>query len=553
MRRNRRIVNPAEPINWQHPLNVGLVSKWMALPYGMGYRGVTAYDLVRKSGNNGTLTNGPTYHIGQLKRGGFGHMNYILTSSQYVAITESSQLPAGASDRTYAVWFNTLDSLTTSNYRNILTYGSAAVGQGVFIALGNDSNFGNNGIGASQYGDAVGITGYNDGIWHQLVVMFSAGTWYVYIDGGASSTSKAMTTNTVLGGTAAIAKDVITGGGYWNGSLDDLSIWNRALSATEIYSLYEQSKRGYPDVLNWMSSVRYFVPAGGTSYNRTTTDAPTTVNSVTRLWTGARTNTDAPTTVNSVTRLWTGARTNTDAPTTSESLTRSWTGARTNTDAPTTSESLTRLWTGARTNTDAPTVSESVTRQFVGVRAATDAPTYAESVTRQFAGVRTNTDAPTYAESLARGIAEVRTATDATTYAESVTRLFVGVRSTTDAPTYSESAEQIKGRVVTTSDGVVLSESISTLRTFVRSLADASITSESLVRLGVFFRTTSDGITLADVATWTTPSTTVGPYFIDASSTFVAGLSINSNGPAGTVFFAGVSRNSDGPAGEVTA
>jgi len=51
-----------------------------------------------------------------------------------------------------------------------------------------------------------------------------------------------------------IGKVQFFGGGFLSGALDDVSVWNRALSATEVKADYDLSLLLYPDVLNRIKS-----------------------------------------------------------------------------------------------------------------------------------------------------------------------------------------------------------------------------------------------------------------------------------------------------------
>lgn len=236
------------PINDECPLNQGLVAWWMALPGLAGGRFL--YDL--RGLNPGTLTNmttvgtsgwGPT-----TRPGGFGEVRFD-GSNDYILASDSS-LPSGLASRSFSALFKTSATLAFANYRQVLFYGSAGSGNSVFFGIGNDTNYGSTGFGVSQYGDAFGVTGFNDGEWHHGVATFSGGVWSLYIDGVLQAT-KAMATNTVLGGTLCIGSDRPLFSDYWLGSLDDIRIHNRALSAAEIAAMYDDGRTGYRRALNW--------------------------------------------------------------------------------------------------------------------------------------------------------------------------------------------------------------------------------------------------------------------------------------------------------------
>ncbi|MFH1585492.1 MAG: LamG domain-containing protein, partial [archaeon] len=76
----------------------------------------------------------------------------------------------------------------------------------------------------------------NDGNWHHIATTGNATSMNIYIDGVLSSSRVAdsrsdatLDTHITIGGGAA---------GYFNGTIDEVRVWNRSLSASEIYQLY---------------------------------------------------------------------------------------------------------------------------------------------------------------------------------------------------------------------------------------------------------------------------------------------------------------------------
>lgn len=196
-----------------------------------------------------------------------------------------------------------------------------------------------------------------------------------------------------------------------------------------------------------------------------------------------RTATDAPTTVEAVTKQVTTARTATDAPQTAEAVTRTFVGSRGVADAPHTAEVIAWSKTALRTASEAPHTAESVSRTFVGSRTAAEGPTTAEVATRLFVGSRTAADAPHTAESITRALAAVRGATDAPQTAEVATRLFIGSRTATDAPHTAEVATRITVIFRTASDAPQTAESIARVLAFVRSATDAPRSTDAATRI----------------------------------------------------------------------
>lgn len=105
----------------------------------------------------------------------------------------------------------------------------------------------------------------NDGQWHFVGVVNNAGSVQIYVDGAASGSPVAMSPNIVSGAvTAAIGGP--TGGNtsslwYFNGQLDEVSVFNRALTISEVSLRYGTA--GVPKVRADYKDIR-FVKSDGT-------------------------------------------------------------------------------------------------------------------------------------------------------------------------------------------------------------------------------------------------------------------------------------------------
>lgn len=73
--------------------------------------------------------------------------------------------------------------------------------------------------------------------WHQVVGVYDNTNWKIYIDGVLETENSASYITQSSGG-IAIGRKGETMLGYFNGSIDDIRIYNRTLSSSEVYSLY---------------------------------------------------------------------------------------------------------------------------------------------------------------------------------------------------------------------------------------------------------------------------------------------------------------------------
>jgi hypothetical protein len=92
----------------------------------------------------------------------------------------------------------------------------------------------------------VSSTGsYNDDKWHHSVAVRNGQSLTVYIDGQFIGSNSGLAVNSNLTGTNPfLIGDRFPSGNPFNGFLDEVVIWKRALNATEAKDLYVQTKQG---------------------------------------------------------------------------------------------------------------------------------------------------------------------------------------------------------------------------------------------------------------------------------------------------------------------
>lgn len=91
------------------------------------------------------------------------------------------------------------------------------------------------------YAGPDSITAIDDGKWHHVCGTFSAGTIRIYVDGVREASATVGTT--VISSAAGNPLHVgayAYGGEIWTGMIDELGIWSRALSDSEVVELYRR-------------------------------------------------------------------------------------------------------------------------------------------------------------------------------------------------------------------------------------------------------------------------------------------------------------------------
>jgi len=101
------------------------------------------------------------------------------------------------------------------------------------------------------YGSVSGTTNACDGRWHYLTAVKSGNTGYIYVDGNQQNSGTVKNVTSTDRATIGAAR--YTGGivYFFNGSIDEVRIWNRSLSADEVKQQYYSNLNKY-DVDKWI-------------------------------------------------------------------------------------------------------------------------------------------------------------------------------------------------------------------------------------------------------------------------------------------------------------
>ena len=203
--------------------------------------GNTANGLV--SGIGGTLVNGV----------GFTSDNsgsFIFDGTNDQIIVASDVLDIGLSDFTIKVWFKTNSSANGSFIANQVSNGWN--GFNYWISNGQIYcvvDWGN----SQQYGAIITTATYNDNTWKEAVFVMNGSTvsnWKIYINGSLVNKSLAFESQPTLSGLGISNNVPLTigtreFGGFYNGNISQVQIYNRALSATEVMQNFNAMRERY--------------------------------------------------------------------------------------------------------------------------------------------------------------------------------------------------------------------------------------------------------------------------------------------------------------------
>lgn len=213
----------------------GLVGRWNFDEAA----GTVAHD---STGNNysGTLKNAPTRATSACKVGYCLGLNGV---SNYIEVTDPAD---GALDPTtqysLSLWAKTTSTAASAFIISKSNDGSGG-GYELYFVYGNVgfSSCDLAGSCAGGYFNTTTTLAYNDGNWHHIVgTAQSSSTAKIYIDGSLVRESSIITQNNITNALNLIIGGRGTGGGSpLSGSLDDVRVYNRALSASEAKRIYD--------------------------------------------------------------------------------------------------------------------------------------------------------------------------------------------------------------------------------------------------------------------------------------------------------------------------
>ena len=238
-------VSDRSPVVREHPLNQGRQSWWLPIPGGLG--GATLRDLMDRYpaqlGGSPAWSAGPPTSAACIRLN--GSTQYIDTGVYVQDIMPS----AGTVACTFRPW-----TAYNSGTQEILWF-AAVLGVNEFSC----QHYVNNNIYAGFNGggnDSRVIFPADPANWPQNQWVTWTLTWRsataakLYVNGGELVyTAGQNTTPLSVASPLQFGRYYPTGALPFHGDFAEMSLWNRALSASEIAQLHDQSRRGYPDLL----------------------------------------------------------------------------------------------------------------------------------------------------------------------------------------------------------------------------------------------------------------------------------------------------------------
>jgi type II secretory pathway pseudopilin PulG len=200
-----------------------------------------AYDF-SGNGNGGTLTNGPTRTASSSCK--LGNCLSFDGDNDYVMVGDpASGTLDPTSEYSLSAW---LKYTITTSYGFIISKSNGGLGGGyeLFRKTGSGairfSSCDAAGSCSGGYFDIFTPLSYNDGSWHHITATAETNsTAKIYVDGTLVEESGTITQDNIANAFNLFIGARSTGGSVpFNGSIDDVRVYNRALSAAEVKQLY---------------------------------------------------------------------------------------------------------------------------------------------------------------------------------------------------------------------------------------------------------------------------------------------------------------------------
>ena len=202
-------------------LSSGLVGHWTF--DGQDMAGERAYDRSGQN-NTGLLTNGPTRAIGKI-----GQALSFDGADDYV---DTADIDFAAGNFTLSAWFKTS---VLKDQRILSKY--SAVNNQIWLMVLNDGTLEAGVYDGTSWRVATDPSSRSNNMWHHVAMDVTTSNIIFYVNGAQVGSDVHDNSFPVNNSTWNIGRNN-DGTEYFNGAIDDVRIYNRALSASEIKRLY---------------------------------------------------------------------------------------------------------------------------------------------------------------------------------------------------------------------------------------------------------------------------------------------------------------------------
>jgi hypothetical protein len=161
-------------------------------------------------------------------------------ASAYAQVANPVGLPVGSQPRTVTLWFKTSRNLSSDTESALFQYGSDA--NGLMFGLITSLNVPDKLYFFGYNYDMAGATSLASGTWYHAAATYDGNIVTLYVNGQPAG-SASLPLNTVLNGNG-LTIGYRPGGAKWQGQIDEVMLFNRALTADEVAAIYNAGTNG---------------------------------------------------------------------------------------------------------------------------------------------------------------------------------------------------------------------------------------------------------------------------------------------------------------------
>lgn len=223
------------------------------------------YDLFEL--NNGTLTNVPSSHgwASSSRPCSFAKIK-LSGNGDYVSVSDSSIFKFGTSNFSISGWFNleTLNNTNSNGRQTVISRYESASSRGFSIDVDTSGSIifkiQESAVSGSEFSSSSSLIAINT--WYHFVAVRQGINSYLYVNGKlVSSGTSAIVLDISSGTQDVLIGEMVTNSSthqYFQGSIDDISIYNIALGTNYPQRIYNESQSDYPTTLNRFSLSKAF-------------------------------------------------------------------------------------------------------------------------------------------------------------------------------------------------------------------------------------------------------------------------------------------------------
>jgi len=218
------------------------------------------------NGNNGTVNGTASWVNGKINQA------ISLNGSSYISVPNVKILNPGSSLQSVSAW------VKQTSDGSILWKGSSSSDTYELAVKGGKATFTINAGGATVNATAVSSASINDGNWHLITgVRSSTKTADIYVDGVLSGTMTYAGSGASIDTTTPLTIGSRNGSNFLSGLIDDVRIYNRALSPSEVMDIYNAVATGgsTPTADTIAPTISLSAPSSGTTVSGSITISAT--------------------------------------------------------------------------------------------------------------------------------------------------------------------------------------------------------------------------------------------------------------------------------------